>query len=240
MQHDVSTSSGIEKKSIDVGLQKHFNLVYNIMCAGLVVTGFAALVVSKIPGIENVFAAIYQNSFLALAVGVSPMILMAMLFNSSRMMKSSFQSLAIGFFAFSAYWGALLSVIFLVYSPESIIKTFFVTAASFAAMSIWGYTTKRDLSSMGSMLRMAVIGLIIAILVNLVLQSPMMHFIISGAGVVIYTLLTAFETQSIKRIYYASNAMASSSKMALMGALNLYINFIMLFQFLLQFLGNRE
>lgn len=235
-----NTASRGASTEMDAGLRTHFQRVYNIMALGLVVTGFSAYLVSKIPGIENVFITISQNMFLGLAVAAAPMIVMMMMFSPGRMMRSSFQSLVIGFVGFSAFWGALMSVIFLVYSPESIIKTFFITAATFSVMSIIGYTTKRDLSKMGSLLQMAVIGLIIAIVVNVFLQSPMMHIIISGVGVLIYTGLTAWDTQKIKETYAYSHGEEANSKAALMGALSLYINFIMLFQFLLQFLGSRE
>ncbi|MBI1301459.1 MAG: BAX inhibitor (BI)-1/YccA family protein [Alphaproteobacteria bacterium] len=226
--------------TFDAGLQKHFQGVYNIMALGLAVTGVTAYAVSEIPGIEQFYMMMQQNVFIALAIMAAPMMLMMMLFSPSRMYHASFQSLVLGFVGFSAFFGALLGSIFLVYSPESIVKTFFITSATFAATSIWGYTTKRDLSKMGSLLGMAAIGLLLAIFVNVVLQSPIMHIVISGIGIVIYTGMTAWDTQNIKAMYRQSNGTAVNAKLSVMGALSLYMNFIMLFQFLLQFMGNRE
>jgi FtsH-binding integral membrane protein len=234
------SSSQSRETTFDAGLQKHFQQVYNIMALGLVVTGSTAYMVSTIPGVENVFMAISQNMFIALAVAFAPMMAMMMLFSPNRIRTASFQSLVLGFVGFSAFFGAIMASIFLAYSPESIIKTFFITAGTFAATSIYGYTTKTDLSSMGSFLRMGVIGLFLAIVVNLFLQSPVMHMAISAIGVLIYTGLTAWDTQQIKETYRYSYGGHATGKLAVMGALNLYMNFIMLFQFLLQFLGNRE
>lgn len=240
MQTDRYARPASRETQFDAGLQKHFQGVYNIMALGLAVTGVTSYVVSQIPGVEQVYGAMQSNMFIGLAVMFAPMMLMMALFGPGRMQRASFQSLVLGFIGFSAFFGAILGSIFLVYSTASIVKTFFITAATFAATSIWGYSTKRDLSSMGAMLRMAVWGLIIAVVVNVVMQSPMMHFIISGAGVLIYTGLTAWDTQNIKRMYHHSNGSAVNAKLSVMGALSLYMNFIMLFQFLLQFFGGRE
>lgn len=226
--------------TFDVGLQKHFQSVYNIMALGLCVTGLSAYIIAQIPAAQAFFAMATQNPMIGLAVMALPMIAMMMMFSPSRIHRSSFQSLVLGFVAFSAFWGALLSVIFMVYDPISIVKTFFVTAGTFAAMSIWGYTTKKDLSSMGSFLRMGAIGLLLAIVVNLFFQSPVMHLAISAIGVLIYTGLIAWDTQQIKEQYSYAHGSTTNSKLAVMGALGLYLNFIMLFQFLLQFMGNRE
>ncbi len=234
------TYSQSRETTFDAGLQKHFQQVYNIMALGLAVTGTTAFAVAQIPGVESVFASIAQNPIIALAVAFAPMMAMMALFNPHRMRTASFQSLVLGFVGFSAFFGALMASIFMVYSPESIIKTFFITAATFAATSIYGYKTKSDLSGMGSMLRMAVIGLFLAVIVNLFLQSPVMHMAISAVGVLIYTGLTAWDTQQIKETYRYSYSGDTTSKLAVMGALGLYMNFIMLFQFLLQFMGNRE
>ena len=226
--------------TFDAGLQKHFQGVYNIMALGLAVTGVSAYLVSQIPGVEQFYMMLQQNIFIGLAVMAAPMMLMMMLFSQNRLYNASFQSLVLGFIGFSAFFGALLGSVFLVYSAASIVKTFFITSATFAATSIWGYTTKRDLSRMGSLLGMAAIGLLLAIFVNVVLQSPIMHIVISGVGIVIYTGLTAWDTQNIKQMYRQSNGTAVNAKLSVMGALSLYMNFIMLFQFLLQFMGSRE
>ncbi|MGH1456434.1 MAG: Bax inhibitor-1/YccA family protein [Alphaproteobacteria bacterium] len=240
MQTDRFSQARTESKEIDVGLQKHFQGVYNIMSLGLAVTGVSAYAVSQIPGIEQIYMMMQKNMFIGLAVMFAPMMLMMTLFGPGRMQRASFQSLVLGFVLFSAFFGAILGSVFLVYSTASIVKTFFITSATFAATSIWGYTTKSDLSGMGSMLRMATFGLLIAIVVNVFFQSPIMHIAISGIGVLVYTGLTAWDTQNIKQMYRSSNGDALNQKLSIMGALSLYMNFIMLFQFLLQFLGNRE
>lgn len=227
-------------KEFDAGLQKHFQGVYNIMALGLGVTGITAYVASFVPAMQSFYVLMHSSPFMALAVMAVPMMMMMTLFNPTRLYRASFQSLVIGFVAFSAVFGLILGAIFMVYSIESIVKTFFVTSATFLAMSIWGYTTKLDLSKMGAMLRMAALGLLISIVVNVFFQSPIMHMVISGAGILIYTGLTAWDTQNIKQMYRLSNGEAVNAKLSVMGALSLYMNFIMLFQFLLQFMGSRE
>ncbi|MFN3700833.1 MAG: Bax inhibitor-1 family protein [Alphaproteobacteria bacterium] len=239
-QQNRSTFTQVKETTFDAGLQKHFQSVYNIMALGLCVTGLTAYVVAQMPAAQQFFVMAAQNPMIGLAIMALPMIGIMMLFSPSRVRTSSFQSLVMGFVAFSALWGALLSVIFMVYEPSSIVKTFFITAGTFAAMSIWGYTTKRDLSSMGAFLRMGVIGLLLAIVVNLFMQSPVMHMAISAIGVLIYTGLIAWDTQNIKETYSYAHGGQTNSKLAVMGALSLYVNFIMLFQFLLQFLGSRD
>ena len=240
MQTDRFSNVQTKEKSFDAGLQRHFQGVYNIMALGLVVTGVTSYMVSQIPGIEQAYMMMQKNMFIGLAVMAAPMMLMAMLFSENRMRTASFQSLMLGFVGFSAFFGAVLGSIFLAYSTASIVKTFFITSATFAGMSIYGYTTKTDLSRMGSLLRMAVLGLILAIVINLFFQSPYMHMITSGLGVLVYTGLTAWDTQNIKRMYHQSNGSDVNARLSVMGALSLYVNFIMLFQFLLQFLGDRE
>ncbi len=240
MQTDRFSQVQQDTTTFDEGLQKHFQGVYNIMALGLAVTGVTSYVVSQIPGVEQFYMMMHSNVFIALAVMAAPMMLMMTLFSGRRLATASFQSLVLGFIGFSAFFGALLGSIFLVYSTASIVKTFFITAATFSGMSIWGYTTKLDLSKMGAMLRMAVLGLILAIFVNVVFQSPFMHMMISGIGILIYTGLTAWDTQNIKEMYNRNNGHALNSKLSVMGALSLYMNFIMLFQFLLQFMGNRD
>ena len=240
MEQNRSVHTGSRETTIDAGLQKHFQSVYNIMALGLCVTGFTAYIVAQIPAAQSFFVMIAQNPIIGLAVMALPMIMISMMFSPSRMRTASFQSLVLGFVGFSAFWGALMSVIFMVYEPSSIVKTFFVTAGTFAAMSIWGYTTKKDLSSMGAFLRMGVIGLLLAIVVNLFFQSPVLHMAISAIGVLIYTGLIAWDTQKIKETYAYSHGATANQKLAVMGALHLYINFVMLFQFLIQFMGVRQ
>lgn len=224
----------------DAGLRSHFIRVYNVMALGLVITGLMAWFSSQNEAMLGALASLHSNPLLGFVVMLSPMIIMMLAFNPASMRKLSAPALTGIFLAFSAYFGWLLSTIFVIYTAESIARVFFITAATFLAMSIWGYTTKKDLSSMGSFLMMGMIGLLIAIVVNFFLQSELMMFIISCAGVVIYTLLTAYDTQAIKEMYQVETGGEANAKLAVMGSLSLYLNFIMLFQFLMQLLGQRE
>lgn len=220
----------------DVGLREHFRRVYNMMGAGLVVTGLVAWFTSQSP---ELFAQIH-GTWLGLVVALAPLGIIFLGLNPRKVMTMNMGSVYGLFFALTALIGLSMSYIFVAYTGTSIARTFFITAATFAAMSIWGYTTKKDLSTMGSFLMMGIIGLIIASIVNMFLGSSMLQFIVSVAGVGIFTLMIAFDTQAIKETYSASHGNDVNNRLAVMGALSLYIDTINLFQFLLQFLGNRE
>lgn len=237
-QSSISTSR--QSTKIDAGLRQHFVRVYNTMAAGLVVTGLVAWFSAQSEAMVNALVSLHSNPLLGFLVMFSPMIIVMLAFNPATMRRLSSAALTGIFLAFSGYFGWLLSTIFLIYTAESIAQVFFITSATFLAMSIWGQTTKKDLSGLGSFLMMGMIGLVIAIVVNMFMQSSTMMFFISGAGVVIYTLMTAYDTQMIKQYYHESNGNEANAKMAVMGALSLYINFIMLFQFLMQFLGQER
>lgn len=226
--------------TLDQGLKAHFQRVYNVMAGGLVITGLVAWFTAHSPAMMSFLLGLQSNALTSLLIAFSPMILLMMAFNPATVRRLPASMLTLFFFGFSAYFGWLMSVIFLAYTSESIAKVFFITAATFAAMSIWGYTTKRDLSAFGSFLMMGVIGLLIAVVVNIFLQSSMLSFVISGVGVVVYTLMVAFDTQAIKETYNESYGREENSKLAVMGALSLYLDFIMIFQFLLQLMGNRN
>jgi FtsH-binding integral membrane protein len=226
--------------AVDQGLRAHFQRVYNVMAGGLVLTGIVAWFTSQNPAMVSFLLGAQSSPLMGLLIAFSPMIILMMAFNPAMIRRMSATAMTLVFFAFSAYFGWLLSVIFLAYTAESIAKVFFVTAATFAAMSIWGYTTRRDLSTMSSFLMMGALGLLIAMVVNMFLASSMLSFVISGVGVLLYTLMVAFDTQNIKESYSESYGQEANAKMAVMGALSLYLNFIMLFQFLLQFMGNRN
>lgn len=240
MQPDRMTTQTRAGTQIDAGLRSHFLRVYNIMAFGLVVTGLMAWITANTPAMMEPLLAMRSNPLMAMLIMFSPMILVGLAFNPASIRKFSFQTMTMFFVAFSAYFGWLFSTMFLMYSIGDITRVFFITSGTFAAMSIWGYTTKKDLATMGSFLMMGIIGLFIAIVVNIFMQSSMMMFVISGAGVLIYTLMTAYDTQMIKESYSASYGDQANGKMAVMGALSLYINFIMLFQFLMTFFGGRE
>ncbi|MCV0394238.1 MAG: Bax inhibitor-1/YccA family protein [Rhizobiaceae bacterium] len=239
--------------SIDQGLRSYMIAVYNLMALGLAITGFAAfgtmaLVTTSDPSaavatlgngkmLTNLGVALY-GSPLRWVIMLAP--LAFVFFLSFRVHKMSVSAAQTTFWAFAALMGISLSSIFLVYTPASIVQTFFVTAASFGALSLWGYTTKRDLTGMGSFLFMGLIGLIIAMVVNIFLASSALQFAISAIGVLIFAGLTAYDTQQIKEMYYAGDDDVVHGRKAIMGALRLYLDFINMFMFLLQFLGNRE
>jgi len=235
--------------AIDAGLRAYMLRVYNWMTSGLLLTGIVAYLVASMPEVQALF---WQRVVTPRGVAVSPTILgwVAMLsplafvlvlsFGINRLGKTTAQAL---FWLFAAAMGVSLSNIFLRYTGASIASTFFITAATFAAMSLWGYTTNRDLTKMGSFLMMGLIGLIIASIVNIFLQAPMLYWVISGAGVIIFTLLTAYDAQRIKADYveYAyADGQEMAGKRSVMDALTLYLNFINLFQFLLSFMGQRQ
>jgi FtsH-binding integral membrane protein len=220
----------------DAGLQRYFNKVYNMMAFGLVVTGLIAYVTANTPAL---FQAI-NGSILGIVVALAPLGILFFGLSPAKVARMSVGAVTGIYLLLTALIGLSMSYIFVAYTGASIAKVFFITAGTFAAMSIYGYTTKRDLSKMGSFLVMAVIGLIIASVVNMFLQSPMMQYVISGIGVIAFTGLTAVDTQRIKETYNSAMDRDSMMKLVIMGALNLYLDFINLFQFLLMFLGNRE
>jgi uncharacterized protein len=161
-------------------------------------------------------------------------------FLSYRINKMSVAAAQTAFWVYAGLMGLSLSSIFLVYTGQSIVQTFFVTAASFGALSLYGYTTKRDLTAMGSFLIMGLFGLIIASVVNIFLASSALAFAVSVLGVLIFAGLTAYDTQKIKEMYFDGDDAAVMGRKAIMGALTLYLDFINLFMFMLQFLGNRN
>ncbi len=218
---------------VDAGLRSHFMSIYRHMAVGLSVTGLVSwLVANFLPGLIT--------GGLGMVFMFAPLAFLFLGFNRKTIMTKSPSYLAGMFYAFSAVIGISFASIFLVYTGQSIAKVFFITASMFAAMSMYGYSTKADLTKMGSFLMMGVIGLIIAMVVNIFLQSTMMSFIISGIGVIVYTLLIAYDTQNQKAMYAASYGDDANQKAAVMGALSLYINVINLFQFLMMFLGDRR
>ena len=231
---DTTASAGI---SYDAGLRSFFQKVYNTMSIGLLVTGAMAWLIS---GSESLMKLFYGNPVMHLVVALAPLGFMFFGFTPRRVMNWPVSKLAGMFYAFSAVFGVSLAYVFMVYSGESIARVFFITAIMFAGTSIYGYTTKKDLAGMGGLMIMGVWGLLIAMLVNLFLQSSMLQFVISGIGVIVYTGLVAWDTQNLKEMYRSTASPDGIGRMAVMGALSLYMNFIMLFQFLLQFIGDRR
>ncbi len=238
---------------IDEGLRTYMLKVYNLMAVGLAITGVAAFLTIMLATTNDpsAAAATLPNGKMLTGLGValygSPLRWVVMLaplamvfFLSFRIQKMSVSAAQGTFWGYAALMGLSLSSIFLVYTGQSIVQTFFITAASFGALSLYGYTTKKDLSGMGSFLIMGLFGLIIASVVNIFLQSSAMGFAISAIGVLIFAGLTAYDTQKIKEMYFDGDDVATAGRKAIMGALTLYLDFINLFMFLLQFLGNRD
>ncbi|HTV68048.1 MAG TPA: Bax inhibitor-1/YccA family protein [Rhizobiaceae bacterium] len=239
--------------AIDEGLRAYMLRVYNLMGIAMVITGAAALGTVMLATTTDPAAAVATlgNGKMLTNLGValygSPLRWVVMLaplamvfFLSFRVQNMSVSAAQTTFWAFAALMGVSLSSIFLVYTSGSIVQTFFITAAAFGALSLWGYTTKRDLTGMGSFLVMGVFGLILAMLVNIFLQSSALQFAISAIGVLVFSGLTAYDTQKIKEMYFEGDDVLVAGRKAIMGALTLYLDFINLFTFLLQFLGNRE
>jgi len=230
---------------IDAGLRAYMLRVYNYMLVGLGLTGVVAWVTANTP-LQQVF---YSQVETARGIAMQPNILgwiaifaplgMVLLL-SFRIQQMSFAAAQTTFWAYAAVMGVSLSTILFLYTGASIATTFFVTAATFGAMSLYGYTTGRDLTGMGSFLFMGLIGLILASLANMFFQSSALQFAVSVIGVLIFTGLTAYDSQSIKNMYYVGDDGEVVGKKAVMGALRLYLDFINLFLFMLRFMGNRR
>lgn len=213
-----------------------FRKTYLWMTFALVITALSAMVVAKSPALIQM---IYGNSFGIWAIVIAELALVWFL--SARIMKMSLASAGLMFIVYSVLNGAMLSAILFAYSPACIYKTFFITAGTFASVSLFGYLTKKDLSRMGSIMFMALIGLIIATVVNIFVHSSMLDIIISYVGVIVFVGLTAWDTQKLKSLYEeAEEANDSVLKMALLGALSLYLDFINLFLYLLRIFGRNE
>jgi len=219
---------------MDVGLRLYILKVYNFMSVGLVVTGLVAYFVAQS---DDLLRAIYFSP-LRWVVMLAP-IGFALLFGFriQQMRASTAQML---YWAFAAVMGLSLSFIFIVYTNASVARVFFISAGTFAGMSLYGYTTKRDLSGVGSFMMMGLIGVILASLVNLFLHSTALLFTISVIGVIVFVGLTAYDTQRIKEMYSAGDGAEVGTKKAILGAFQLYLDFINLFVMLLQLMGSRR
>ena len=241
-----SVRSSTSEAIIDQGLRAYMLKVYNYMASGVLLTGVIALaffkmaVVSEggqIIGLTNFGNTIYASG-LKWIIMLAPLgVVIYMSFGIAKMSASKAQTT---FWIFAALMGASLSSIFLLYTGASITRVFFITAGTFGAMSIYGYTTKKDLTKLGSFLIMGLFGIIIASIVNIFMKSSMMYFVISILGVLIFVGLTAYDTQKIKNMYTASDSGELMGKKAVMGALTLYLDFINLFIMLLRLFGQRR
>jgi FtsH-binding integral membrane protein len=228
--------------AIDAGLRAYMLRVYNYMLMGLGLTGLTAWFTASTPAFAQLFftqaAGGYSLSGLGWIVLLAPLALV--FFISFRIQQMSFATAQATFWIYAGLMGIGLTPILLLYTGASVAQVFFTTAATFGAMSLWGYTTKRDLSGFGSFLFMGLIGILIASVVNMFLQSGMMQWIISVLGVLIFTGLTAYDTQSIKETYFVGDDGTVAGKKAIMGALRLYLDFINLFLMLLRLMGDRR
>ena len=232
---------------MDEGLRAYMLKVYNYMATGVLLTGIIALITFKMSvvtdqsgalvGLTQMGNAIYLSGLKWLVMLAPLGIVFYMSFGINKMSASKAQTT---FWVFAALMGLSLSSILLVYTGLSVTRVFFITSATFGAMSIYGYTTKRDLTKFGSFLIMGLIGIILASIVNIFMQSSAMHFIISCVGVLVFVGLTAYDTQKIKSTYYAVAGSSFSGNAAIMGALTLYLDFINLFVMLMQLFGQRR
>jgi len=219
---------------VDVGLRSYMLRVYNYMALGIALTGAVAFAVSTSPVMLNMIF----NTPLKWIMIFAP--LGVVFYLSARIGAMSAKSAQMWFWVLASLYGVMFSTIFLDFTGTSIARTFFVTAGAFAALSLYGYTTKRDLTAMGSFLIIGVVGLLIAMILNMFMASSALEFAITVIGLFIFAGLTAYDTQRIKSMYVESDHSEVSDKKSIMGALSLYINFIMIFQFLLSFLGQQE
>jgi uncharacterized protein len=219
--------------TMDVGLRAHMSRVYNRMTLGVLVTAITAWFVASSPALMQFFLGGPQMYIVIFA----PLAIIWFGFNPMRMKSSQ---LAISFYALSALYGISFSVILFAFTRESVAQTFFIATAMFAGLSIFGYTTKRNLDGMGTFLVMGVWGLLIASIMNMFFQNPMMSNVIAGIGIIVFSGLTAFYTQQTKEMYNPAAGDEGNSRMAWVAALNLYISFVALFQYLIQIFGQRN
>ena len=242
-----SFTKSVDQAAIDEGLRAYMLKVYNYMTIGLLITGLVAYFFGKASVVSNEMGQIVGLTEIGNLLLNSPLQWVIMLaplgfifFLQARIQTMSVSSAQTTFWLFATIMGLSLCYIFIVFTQSSIVRVFFITSATFGAMSLYGYTTKRNLSNFAGFLMMGLIGLIIASVVNIFMQSSAIQFMISIVGVIVFTGLTAYYTQTIKNMYYAGDSEEASSKKAILGALSLYLAFINLFIMLLQLLGQRR
>ena len=229
------TPTGAVADRIDAGLRSYMLSVYNYMASGVLLTGIVAMLFAQ----SGMAAQILGGpGILKWIIMLAPLgFVMTLSFGINRLSSTTAQAL---FWAYAAVMGLSMASIFLVYTGTSIAQTFFATAAAFAGLSLFGYTTKRDLSGFGTFLIMGVVGLLVASLINIFLRSPVMDLAISAIGVLVFAGLTAYDTQKIKSMYSYVAGTEMVAKSVVMGALSLYLDFVNMFLFLLRFMGNRD
>ena len=230
-----AAGTGRRDVAYDAGLRSYMLSVYNYMASGVLLTGIVALLFAQSGMAQDIMFGPGLTKYLII---FSPLVfVLAMNFGINKMSTGTLQML---FWGFAIVMGLSMSTIFLVYTGSSIAQTFFATAAAFAGLSLWGYTTKKDLSGMGTFLIMGVVGLLVASVINIFMQSTTMNLVISFIGVLLFAGLTAYDTQKIKSMYAYVAGTDMMGKTVIMGALSLYLDFINMFQFLLQFMGSRD
>jgi FtsH-binding integral membrane protein len=228
-------ATGARTATYDAGLRSHMLSVYNYMASGVLLTGIVAMLFAQSGLAQQVLAG---PGLMKYVIMFAPLVfVMVLSFGINRLSTPAAQAL---FWGFATVMGLSLSSIFLVYTDGSIAQTFFATAAAFVGLSLFGYTTKRDLSAMGTFLIMGVVGIFVAMLINLFLQSSALDLAISFIGVLLFAGLTAYDTQKIKNMYDYVAGTDMVGKSVVMGALTLYLDFINMFLFLLRFMGNRD
>ena len=230
---DPAIAVGVPRAARDAGLRSYMLSVYNYMASGVLLTGIIALLFAN-----SGMAAQVMATPLRWVIMLAPLaFVMVMSFGVNRLSTGTLQLL---FWAFATAMGLSMSTIFLVYTGTSIAQTFFAVSAAFMGLSLYGYTTKKDLSGFGTFLIMGVVGLLVAMVINIFLQSPAMQMAISAIGVLLFAGLTAYDTQKIKSMYAHVAGTDMMGKTVIMGALSLYLDFINMFTFLLSFMGDRR
>ena len=231
---DPAIAVGVPRVARDAGLRSYMLKIYNYMASAVLLTGIVAMVFANSGMAERVFQTPLRWLLILAPLGF----VMTMSFGVNRMKTSTLQAL---FWAFAVAMGLSMSSIFLIYTGTSIAQTFFAVSAAFLGLSLYGYTTKKDLSGFGTFLIMGVVGLLVAMLLNMFLQSSAMAMAISAIGVLLFAGLTAYDTQKLKSMYaYVAGNSEMMAKSTVMGALTLYLDFINMFQFLLSLMGNRR
>lgn len=235
---------GVPRAARDAGLRSYMLSVYNYMASGVLLTGIVAMLfansslINLIANVDPATGRVQATALFWIALFAPLGIIFAYRFALQRMSAGTAQAL---FWLYAGLVGVQMSSLFLVYTGVSIAQTFFAVAAAFMGLSVWGYTTKRDLSGMGTFLVMGVVGLFIALLINMFLRSPAFDLAISAIGVLLFAGLTAYDTQKIKSMYFSVSGYGEAmKKTAVMGALNLYLDFLNMFLFLLRFMGDRR
>ncbi len=228
-----STPATAARASVDAGLRAHMQSIYNRMCLGVLVTAITSFVVANSPVLMQLFLGGPQ----AYVVMLAPLAVVWFGFNPMTMSSGK---LRISFFVLSVLYGISFATIFVAYAKEDIARAFFIASAMFAGLSIFGYTTRKDLDGMRTFIVMGIIGALIATVINLFVQSSMLMMIISGVSIVAFAGMTAWQTQNMKEMYSAAHGAESNSRMGWAAALNLYISFIALFSHILHLIGNNR